>query len=118
MNKPLFNIIQFLKVGWIKELFLCVREFSSTGLLLSNGTAREPEDWAKKGKRNHPQSLQSCPTLRDTMDCSPPGSSVHGILQARIPDWVAIPAPENVPGQEFEPMSLVSPALAGRFFYH
>ena len=28
--------------------------------------------------------LQSCPTLRDPMDCIPPGSSVHGILQARI----------------------------------
>ena len=35
--------------------------------------------------------IQSCPTLRDPMDCSPPGSSVHGILQARIVEWVAIP---------------------------
>ena len=34
---------------------------------------------------------QSCPTLCDPMDCSPPGSSVHGILQARILKWVAIP---------------------------
>ena len=33
---------------------------------------------------------QSCPTLCDSMDCSPPGSSVHGILQARILEWVAI----------------------------
>ena len=33
---------------------------------------------------------QSCPTLYDPMDCSPPGSSVHGILQARILEWVAI----------------------------
>ena len=33
---------------------------------------------------------QSCPTLCDLMDCSPPGSSVHGILQARILEWVAI----------------------------
>ena len=33
---------------------------------------------------------QSCPTLCDPMDCSPQGSSVHGILQARIPEWVAI----------------------------
>ena len=36
------------------------------------------------------QSLQSCPTLWDAMDCSPPGSSVHGILQARILEWVAM----------------------------
>ena len=34
---------------------------------------------------------QSCPTLGNPMDYSPPGSSVHGILQARILEWVAIP---------------------------
>ena len=34
---------------------------------------------------------QSCPTLCDLMDYSPPGSSVHGILQARILEWVAMP---------------------------
>ena len=34
---------------------------------------------------------QSCPTLCDAMDCSLPGSSVHGILQASILEWVAIP---------------------------
>ena len=34
---------------------------------------------------------QSCPTLCDPMDCSPPGSSVHGILPARILEWVAMP---------------------------
>ena len=33
---------------------------------------------------------QSCPTLYDPMDCSPPESSVYGIFQARIPEWVAI----------------------------
>ena len=36
------------------------------------------------------KSIRSCPTLCDTMDCSPPGFSVHGILQARTPEWVAI----------------------------
>ena len=36
------------------------------------------------------KSLQSCPTLHDPMDCSPPGSSVHGIFQARVLEWVAI----------------------------
>ena len=35
--------------------------------------------------------LQSCPTLCDSIDCSPPGSSVHGTLQARILKWVAMP---------------------------
>ena len=34
--------------------------------------------------------VQSCPTLCDPMDCSPPSSSVHGIFQARVLEWVAI----------------------------
>ena len=38
----------------------------------------------------HATLLQSCLTLCDPMDCSPPGSSVHGTLQARILEWVAI----------------------------
>ena len=33
---------------------------------------------------------QSCPTLRDAMDCSLPGPSVHGIFQARVLEWVAM----------------------------
>ena len=36
------------------------------------------------------KSLQSCPTLSDPMDCSPPGSSIHGIFQARVLEWGAI----------------------------
>ena len=36
------------------------------------------------------KSLQSCPTLCDPMDCSLPGFCVHGILQARTLEWVAI----------------------------
>ena len=40
----------------------------------------------------HAKSLQSCPTLWDPMDCSLPGSSFHGIFQARILGWVAMPS--------------------------
>ena len=36
--------------------------------------------------------LQSCPTLYDPVDCSPPGSSALGILQARLLEWVAMPS--------------------------
>ena len=36
------------------------------------------------------KSLQSCPTLSDPIDCSLPGSSVHGIFQARVLEWGAI----------------------------
>ena len=40
----------------------------------------------------HASSLQSCPTLWNSMDCSSPSSSVHGILHARILEWVAMPS--------------------------
>ena len=60
----------------------------------------------------HAKSLQSCPTICDPMDCSPPGSSVHGILQA----WVAMPFSRDLPNPGIEPKPLMSPALADRFF--
>jgi len=47
---------------------------------------------------------------------SPPGSSVHGILQARKLEWAAVPLPGDLPRPVIEPVSLTSPALAGRFF--
>ena len=50
------------------------------------------------------------------MDCSRPGSSVHGILQARIQEWVACPPPRDLPDPGIKPASLTSPALAGGFF--
>ena len=64
----------------------------------------------------HAKLLQLCLTLCDPMDCNPPGSSVHGILQARTLEWVAIPPPGDLPDPGIEPTSLTSPALAGRFF--
>ena len=56
---------------------------------------------------------ESCPTLYDPTDCSPPGSSVHGTLRARILEWVAFPSPGDLPDPGIKP---TSPALAGRFF--
>ena len=53
-------------------------------------------------------------TLCDPMDCSPPGSSVHGILQARVLEWVFL-SPGDLPDPGMEPVSLMSPVLAGRF---
>ena len=61
-------------------------------------------------------SLLSCPTLCDLVDCSPPGSSVHRTLQARILEWVAMPPPGDLPHPGTEPTSLLAPALAGRRF--
>ena len=40
--------------------------------------------------KSESEVAQSCPTLSDPMDCSPPGSFVHGIFQARVLEWVAI----------------------------
>ena len=62
------------------------------------------------------ESLQSCPALCSPMDGSPSGSSVHGILQPRILEWVAISPPVDLPDPGIEPMSLASPALTGRLF--
>ena len=50
------------------------------------------------------------------MDCSPPSSSVHGILQAKILEWVTMPFSRGFPDPGIAPMSPVSPVLASRFF--
>ena len=59
--------------------------------------------------------LHLCLTLQP-QDCSPPGSSVLRILQARILEWIAISFSRDLPILEIEPVSLTSLALAGRFF--
>ena len=52
------------------------------------------------------KSLQLCPTLCDPMDYSPSGSSVHGILQARILEWDATSSPGDLPDPGIEPASV------------
>ena len=63
----------------------------------------------KQGKREFKANIrdvnQSCPTLCDPMDCSLPGSSVHGIFQARVLEWVAISFSDDLPESEIEPGS-------------
>ena len=66
---------------------------------------RLPRPWDSPGKntgvgchfllqcmkvKSESEVAQLCPTLSDAMDCSPPGSSIHGIFQARVLEWVAI----------------------------
>ena len=73
-------------------------------------------DWTELNQRNgcmHAKSLQSCPTLCNPMDCSPPGSSVHGLLQARILEWVAMPFSKDLLNPGIEPRS---PALQADSF--
>ena len=65
--------LSLLNVANLRNLF-----FSSLLLFPSKGVSKE-------------LVAQSCPILCNSMDCCPPGSSVHGILQARTLEWVAIP---------------------------
>ena len=62
------------------------------------------------------QSLQSCLTLCDPMDHYPPDSSVHGIFQLRIPEWVATPSSRGSSRlRDRTHISCIS-CIAGRFF--
>ena len=62
------------------------------------------------------KSLQLHLTFCDPMDGSPPGSSVHGIIWARILEWIAMPSSRDLPDQSIEPTSFIFPVLAGGFF--
>ena len=59
------------------------------------------------------KSFQLSPTLCEPMDCGPPGSSVQGILQARILEWLPCLSPWDIPSPGIKS---ASPALAGGFF--
>ena len=61
-------------------------------------------------------SLQLCPALWDPMDCSPPGSSVHGILQVSILKWVYMPSSSGSSQPRDQTHISMSPALAGWYF--
>ena len=57
------------------------------------------------------KSLQSCPTPCDPMNCSPPGFLVHGILQARTLEWVAMPSSGDLPDPGIKTRSPAASAL-------
>ena len=77
----------------------------------------ETADRVSSDKRGlHAQLLQSCQTLHDSIDCSPPGSSIHGIFQVGILEWVAISFSKDLPDPGMESGSPAPPALADRFF--
>ena len=61
-----------------------------------------------KERNKESEVAQSCPTLCDLMDCSLSGSSVHGIFQARVLEWIPFPSPGDLPEPGIEPGS---PAL-------
>ena len=81
--------------------FSCVRlcatpQTASHQAPLSLGFSRQ-EHWSglpfpspRMKVKSESEVAQSCPTLSDVMDCSPPGSSIYGILQARVLEWITI----------------------------
>ena len=66
----------------------------------------------------HVKLFQSCPTLWDTMDYNPPGSSIRVILQASILERFATPSSRGSSQPRDRTHSLMTPALAGRFVSH
>ena len=58
-----------------------------------------------KVEESESEVAQSCRTLSDPTDCSLPGSSVHGILQARVPEWGAIAFSRDLPDPGIKPAS-------------
>ena len=65
----------------------------------------------------HAKSLQQCLTLCKPMDCNPPSSSVHGILQARILEWATLPFPGSSRPRHQTRVSHVS-FIGSRVLYH
>ena len=74
-------------------------------MIQGNHTDKYPRHWDSLGKntgvgchfllqcmkvKSESEVAQSCPTLSDPVDCCPPGSSIHGIFQARVLEWGAI----------------------------
>jgi len=66
----------------------------------------------------HAQLLQSCPTLCDPVDRSPPGSSVNGILQARILEWVDVPSSRGSSRPGDETCASYVSSIGRRVLYH
>ena len=85
------------KIPWTRE----------PGGLQTMGSHRVGHDWSDLAAAKHSESevTQSYPTLCDPMDCSLPGSSIHGILQARVLEWLSFPSPGDLPDPGIVPGS-------------
>ena len=68
--------------------------------------------------KSESEVAQSCPTLRDPMDCSPPSSSIHGIFQARVLEWGAVAFSDERQATEWEEMTAnhISDRLVSRIY--
>ena len=92
-GKTLMTCIQ--RYGFIQSIFIALKILCALPTHLSSSSSTPGNHWSWKSKvkllsRVKSQVTQSCPTLWDPMDCSLPGSSLHGILQVGVLEWVAI----------------------------
>ena len=78
-------IIDIFNTGTLQSM-----ELTTAALIYLYSGVKKKSGWDGCFAAAAAKSFQSCPTLRGPMDCSPPGSSVHGILQARVLEWIAI----------------------------
>ena len=97
---------------WLGELNLEQAEIKKI-MLMAQDLEPKALDQEELAFRTKLLIAQSCQTLGNPMDCSPPGSSVHGILQARILEWVAISVSRG--SSHPRDQTQVS-CIAGRFF--
>ena len=87
---------QILSSNWRWKRNACQKEkfqfgaFQVSGIDLAMGAGDSSLSVRGAAAAATAKSLQSCPTLSDPMDCSLPGSAVHGIFQARVLEWGAI----------------------------
>ena len=68
----------------------CFNKLFSLVYLLTHSTTTTTTKFTLRKAESESEVAQLCLTLSDPMDCSPPGSSIHGICQARVLEWVAI----------------------------
>ena len=101
ISQQIWNTQQWPR-GWKWSVFIPIPK---------KGNAKECSNYCTIALISHaskPEVAQSCPTLCNPMDCSLPGFSIHGILQARILEWVTISFSRDLPDPGIEPGS---PAL-------
>ena len=95
------DISEFSTMGILSWILLCHRDLSCASRKLSSIfglrslDASSSSPVVKNKNVSYCMHVNSSPTLCDPMDCSPSGSSVHGILQTRILEWVAISYPRG-----------------------
>ena len=109
-------------MGRRRKRLICLGQFNGSSSVVSDSSRphrRQPTrllcPWDSPGKntgvgchfllqcmkvKNESEVAQSCLTLSDPMNCSPPGSSVHGIFQARVLEWGAIAFSDKYPYNE------------------